>query len=150
MVSLKGVKQSSIAVLLGETNELKTIKSFKYSASTNEIVENEKLAVKVESTTHTLIAVPDPIGGVLAIGEYIISYHNMTSSSNTPKEISIDPVLVTAYTFLNDSYNKCILGDLDGTLYLLTLEISNMFVVKINSTVIGQVIRHKSTCFKKS
>lgn len=95
VVSLKGVRQqAAIAVLLGEINELKTIKTFKYYPGTNEITEETKLAVKVEATTHTLIAVPDPIGGVLAIGEYIISYHDLYGGS--VKELSIDLVVVTA------------------------------------------------------
>lgn len=142
MAGLKGVSQSQVAVLLGEINELKTIKVFKYSAGTNDFVENEKLTIKVESTTHTLIAVPNPIGGILAIGEYIISYHSMNSTSNTSKEVSIDPVLVTAYTFFNNSYDKCILGDSDGHLYMLSLEISNMTVTSISSLIIGQVINY--------
>jgi DNA damage-binding protein 1 len=96
IVSLKGVNESSIAVLLGEINELKTIKTYKYNALMNDIKENEKLTCKVESTTHTLIAVPDPIGGVLAIGEYIISYHDLSCTGSGTKDISIDLATVTA------------------------------------------------------
>jgi DNA damage-binding protein 1 len=95
MVSLKGIQQSSIAVLVGEINELKTIKTFKYWAGPNEITETKKLTVKVEATTHTLIAVPDPIGGVLAIGEYIISYNDLSGGGGS-KELSIDLITVTA------------------------------------------------------
>lgn len=42
------------------------------------------------------------------------------------------------YTFLNDSYDQCILGDSEGYLYLLTLETSNLKVTGIISSVIGQ------------
>lgn len=96
MVSLQGIQQSSIATLSGEVSELKYIKAFKYKPGTNEIINDEKLTCKVEATTHTLISVPDPIGGVIAIGEYIISYHDLNFTSGGTKELSIDLVTVTA------------------------------------------------------
>lgn len=43
------------------------------------------------------------------------------------------------HTFFNNSCNQCILGDSEGRLYLLSLELSNMKVMQINSTIIGQV-----------
>ncbi|KAI9468079.1 MAG: CPSF A subunit region-domain-containing protein [Benjaminiella poitrasii] len=136
MVALKALKTSQIAVLVGRINEVKTVKSMKFQTIDDQL--NEDVAVQVETTTHTLISVPDPIGGVLAIGEYIISYHDLLSSGSTPKELSIDPVIVTAHTFLNDSYTHCIIGDSEGTLYMLTLGISNMKVNNISSTIIGK------------
>lgn len=96
IVALRGVQLSSMAILLGEINELKTIKIFKYKPGTNELSESPKLSVRVEATTHTLIAVPDPYGGLLSIGEYIISYHDLSLPSVTTKELSIDLVTVTA------------------------------------------------------
>jgi DNA damage-binding protein 1 len=139
MIALRGIQQSTMAVLLGEANELKTIKAYKYVPGSNEMVENEKTTFKVESTTHTLIAVPDPIGGVLCIGEYIIAYHDLTAMGIAPKELSIDPVVVTAYTFLDNSYELCVLGDQEGNLYMLSLEISNMRVNRLSSSTIGMV-----------
>lgn len=94
MVSVKGYLQPTLTALVGEINELKTIKTFRYTLGNSDIVEIEKATVKVESTTHTLIAVPEPIGGVLAIGEYIISYHDLASVGT--KELSIDLVFITA------------------------------------------------------
>ncbi|KAI7899232.1 CPSF A subunit region-domain-containing protein [Cokeromyces recurvatus] len=136
MVALKGIKASQIAVLVGRINEIKTIKSMKFQTIDDQL--HEDVTVQVEATTHTLIAVPDPIGGVLAIGEYIISYHDLLSSGSAPKELSIDPVIITAHTFLNNSYTHCIIGDSEGTLYMLTLEINNMKVNSISSTIIGK------------
>lgn len=138
MVSLKGIHQSNIAVLLGEINDLKTIKTFRYNAGLNEITENDKLQVGVEATTHTLIPVPDPIGGVLAIGEYIISYYDFSSPGSAPKELSIDPTVVTAFTFLENSYDHCMIGDAEGYLYMLTFDITNLKVHQIHSRTIGQ------------
>ncbi|CAO3619548.1 unnamed protein product [Mucor hiemalis] len=135
MVSVKGFSQPTLTALVGEINELKTIKTFRYTLGNSDIVEIEKATVKVESTTHTLIAVPEPIGGVLAIGEYIISYHELASVGT--KELSIDLVFITAYTFLKDSLHQCVLGDSEGCLYLLTLEISNTKVIGISSAIIG-------------
>lgn len=145
MVELRGVQQSSLAVLLGETNELKMIKSYKY-LTTNEMNENERVMVKVESTTHALITVPDPIGGVLSVGEYIIAYHDLTTVAGTPKELSIDPVVLTAYTFLDNSYEQCVLGDQEGNLYMLSLEIFNMRVNNLSSTTIGRVRTKSCIC----
>lgn len=135
MVSCKGFVHPTITALLGEINELKTIKTFRYGLNNVDLIEVEKATVKVESTTHTLIAVPEPIGGVLAIGEYIISYHDLASGGT--KELSVDLVFVTAYTFLKGSMNQCVLGDSEGCLYLLTLEISHTKVVGISSSIIG-------------
>lgn len=47
--------------------------------------------------------------------------------------------LFVRHTFLHGSFNQCILGDSEGYLYLLTLEISNLKVTGIASTIIGQV-----------
>ncbi|KAI8636915.1 CPSF A subunit region-domain-containing protein [Parasitella parasitica] len=138
MVSLKGIHQSSIAVLLGGIDNLKTIKTFKYNALLNEISENDKLQVGVEATTHSLVAVPDPIGGVLSIGEYIISYYDLLSPGSTPKELSIDPTVVMATSFLENSYDHCMIGDAEGYLYMLTFDINNLKVHQIHSTLIGQ------------
>lgn len=95
MACVKGFQQPTLSALLGEINELKTLKTFRYTLGNTDLVEIEKAAVKVESTAHTLIPVPEPIGGVLAIGEYIVSYHDLIGTGGT-KELSIDLVLVTA------------------------------------------------------
>ncbi|KAI8328162.1 CPSF A subunit region-domain-containing protein [Choanephora cucurbitarum] len=139
MVALKGIQQSCIAALLGEINELKTIKIFRCDPQKSELVENEKLTVKVEATTHMLIPVPNPIGGLLAVGEYILSYHDLSTNSREPKELSIDPVTITSYVFLEGSCDSCLLGDSEGYLYFLRLETINMKVNNIHSTMIGQI-----------
>ncbi|KAI8368044.1 mono-functional DNA-alkylating methyl methanesulfonate N-term-domain-containing protein [Blakeslea trispora] len=139
MVALRGLQQSCVAALLGEINELKTIKIFRCLPSSTELVENEKLTVKVEATTHMLIAVPDPIGGLLAVGEYILSYHDLSTNSREPKELSIDPVTITSYVFLEGRYDACLLGDSEGYLYFLKLETTNMKVNNLSSTMIGQI-----------
>jgi hypothetical protein len=92
MIPLYGVTSSSVAVLLPESDEVKVIKLFK--CERDQIQTNEQVSIHVEPTTHLLIPVPDPIGGIISVGEYIITYHDFQGGY---KELSIEPVTVTSY-----------------------------------------------------
>ncbi|KAI8975445.1 mono-functional DNA-alkylating methyl methanesulfonate N-term-domain-containing protein [Mycotypha africana] len=158
-------RNSAIATLVGVQDELKTIKTFiaptqkpyqqtsypkltnnnsQDSQTTNKLFtrelevlsETNQYTANVDATTHTLIAVPPPLGGVLSVGEYIIAYHNVHSSNSSPKEVSIDPVVITAYTFLKDSAWQCVLGDSEGQLYILTLSYGYQGVTEVNTTLV--------------
>lgn len=137
ITALEGIQKSSFAVLVGENQELKTLKVFKYIPG--RIMEVEKYTATVEETAHRLICVPEPVGGVLVIGRYIISYHD-PAQSTAPKGYSINPMEVTAHSFLHKSYNKCILVDSIGNFYILTLNISSSKVASLDVThIVGKV-----------
>ncbi|RCH91996.1 DNA damage-binding protein 1a, partial [Rhizopus azygosporus] len=139
-LSVAALQQASYAsVLVGELEDLKTIKTFKYCEGPKELVEKKNMAMKVEATTHTLVTVPAPLGGMLAIGEYVITYYD--PFSNTVRELSIEPVLVTAWEYLSDGSNRFLLGDSEGYLYMFILETGHNKVVNLSSTLIGQVVR---------
>lgn len=74
--------------------DLKTIKTFKYRDEYKDLLERNKSIIKVEASTHVLVPVPEPLGGLLVIGEYIITYFDPLT--NTNRELSIDPARVTA------------------------------------------------------
>lgn len=86
-------RKGSISVLSGESDGLKTIQTFMYNDELKTLTENKKSTIKVEETTHTLLTVPQPLGGMLVIGEYIITYYD--PYNNNMRELSIDPVKVT-------------------------------------------------------
>jgi hypothetical protein len=79
---------------VGEMEDLKTIKTFKYRDEYKDLLERNKSIIKVEASTHVLVPVPEPLGGLLVIGEYIITYFDPLT--NTNRELSIDPARVTA------------------------------------------------------
>ncbi|KAG1460698.1 hypothetical protein G6F56_005890 [Rhizopus delemar] len=132
-------RKGSISVLSGESDGLKTIQTFMYNDELKTLTENKKSTIKVEETTHTLLTVPQPLGGMLVIGEYIITYYD--PYNNNMRELSIDPVKVTSWTFMRDGSNRCLLGDEEGYLYLFSVETANNRVVNLSSTIIGQVSR---------
>lgn len=134
MVALNGIQRSSLAILVGAEEELKTLKIFNYADE--ELFENERYTTTVELTAHTLIAVPESIGGVLILGEYIISY---LDPSAVYKEISMEPVMVTAHAFLKNNEKACVLADNYGDLHLLTFRVSSTKVNGLSLTTIGQV-----------
>ncbi|CEI93729.1 hypothetical protein RMCBS344292_07957 [Rhizopus microsporus] len=146
-LSVATLQQASYAsVLVGELEDLKTIKTFKYCEGPKELVEKKNMAMKVEATTHTLVTVPAPLGVIqyeslalnlfLFIGEYVITYYD--PFSNTVRELSIEPVLVTAWEYLSDGSNRFLLGDSEGYLYMFILETGHNKVVNLSSTLIGQ------------
>ncbi|KAI8880494.1 hypothetical protein K501DRAFT_254965 [Backusella circina FSU 941] len=134
MIPLYGVSSSSVAVLLGEIEEIKTIKLFR--CDPGHIEENRNVVIQVEPTTHMLIPVPDHIGGIISVGEYIITYHDFQGGY---KELSIEPVMVTSYAFIDAECRECLIADRDGNLYVLELGITNMKVTSITSTILGSI-----------
>ncbi|KAG0745943.1 hypothetical protein G6F57_002896 [Rhizopus arrhizus] len=139
-ISVAALQQGGyLSVLVGEMEDLKTIKTFKYRDEYKDLLERNKSIIKVEASTHVLVPVPEPLGGLLVIGEYIITYFDPLT--NTNRELSIDPARVTAWEFMKDESNRYLLGDEEGYLYVFSIETSHNKIVNLSSTFIGQVSR---------
>ncbi|CAO3646922.1 unnamed protein product [Cunninghamella blakesleeana] len=118
MVFIGGYDYPTIAMKYkkNDGNHIKFYHIDLYNSNLNELYT---VVCSIEHSVHLLIPIPKPYAGVVAIGEYTITYYSLEGSYNA---ISIDAVMITSYCFMNDDPHQCILGDTSGTLYLLTMK----------------------------
>jgi len=75
----------------------------------------------VEKLADMLIAVPEPLGGVLIIGNESITYHS-GSNFHTFAPPSMQNSSITVFAPVDDNGSRFLLGDMSGHLFLLLLK----------------------------
>ncbi|ORX58192.1 hypothetical protein DM01DRAFT_1381820 [Hesseltinella vesiculosa] len=108
-------KQEPMVAVLYEEEDAMWLKFYKVKIDKQPLHEYYKIKSPLEFTSHLLIAVPGDQGAILVVGEYTIGYYSPQDSIC----VSVDVIMVTSHTFIND--RQCLLGDSLGTVYLLTL-----------------------------
>ncbi|KAI8064743.1 CPSF A subunit region-domain-containing protein [Gongronella butleri] len=125
---------ATVAVLFEEENAM-WLKFYHIKLDDQPLQHMLTIRSTVEFTSHMLLPVPQPYGGVLVVGEYTIGYYNPIHSDTVIVAQSMDAIVVTSYTFIG--HQKCVLGDSLGVLYLLTLSGSN-FVDEVHIQYLGE------------
>ncbi|KAK3842433.1 MAG: UV-damaged DNA binding protein 1 [Linnemannia gamsii] len=121
MVFLHGCQRLTLALLYQDKKEVRHVKTYEFDLKNKDKSETGWVQSGL-SGARTCIAVPAPIGGLLVVGEYSISYFNpaqMTSIS-----ITMNATIVQCYNHI-DQGNRYLLGDHKGMLYILVLECNN-------------------------
>ncbi|KAF7731208.1 DNA damage-binding protein 1a [Apophysomyces ossiformis] len=122
MVAVHGTGKPTIVVLYQEeSDDARQIKSYHIDMQGKTMLHKPNFHAHVETTAHMLISVPEPYGGVLVIGEFMISYYDLKV---THKSISIDSIMVTAYGLVKTDEPVFWLGDSFGTFYQLAFKTS--------------------------
>ncbi|ORZ19050.1 CPSF A subunit region-domain-containing protein [Absidia repens] len=122
MVAIEGLPMAAFAILY-EQDDGMLLKFYQVNLPRKQISTRYTVSGSLEASCHLLVPVPLPSGGVLAIGEFTISYFDVSGHDCS---LSIDTVVIKTYEFINDDLDddksiRCILGDTNGILYLLTL-----------------------------
>ncbi|KAG5189499.1 hypothetical protein JKP88DRAFT_353064 [Tribonema minus] len=71
----------------------------------------------VEAKASKLVAVPEPMGGLLVLGQTTVTYHNGISVKATP----ISQTMITAVGRVDDTGGRYLVGDITGGLRLIVL-----------------------------
>ncbi|SAL95103.1 hypothetical protein [Absidia glauca] len=137
MVALECVSEVPIFAVLYEQEHGVRLKFYQVQLSRKRISMKYAVSEALESTSHLLVPVPAPYGGVLVIGEYIISYYDLEGNNVA---ISIDSVVITTCEFIGGgSTPRCLLGDAMGFLYILTLDTTWAQKTSLDMSYLGQV-----------
>lgn len=121
---LHGTAKPTIAVLYRDMKEAVHIKTYEIGVREKEFVSSPWAQNDLEGGSSKIIPVPAPVGGVVVLGEETIVYLNKTSDDtdvflkaiNIPERSSI-----VCYGAIDPDGSRYLLGDHDGTLYLLVL-----------------------------
>ncbi|KAF9925024.1 DNA damage-binding protein 1a [Linnemannia zychae] len=121
MVFLHGYQRPTLALLYQDKKEVRHVKTYEFDLKNKDKSETGWSQSGL-SGARTLIAVPAPLGGLLVIGEYSISYFN--PAQMTAISITMNATIIQCYNHI-DQGTRYLLGDHKGMLYILVLEISN-------------------------
>ncbi|KAI8149358.1 CPSF A subunit region-domain-containing protein [Fennellomyces sp. T-0311] len=125
MVVLDDTERPTIVILYVDEKEVRRIKTYEINMRGRNLYERRTdglfTEIGIDSSDHSLAAVPAPYGGVLVIGELMISYYDVRGTS---KSTSINSMTPTAHAFIGNP-TECLLGDTFGNLHLLTLTTSS-------------------------
>lgn len=122
MQFLHGVpNQNPTIVFIHSDSANRNVKTYEVNLKEKELYKGPWKQNNVESEASILIAVPEPFGGVIILGQESICYHN------GEKFIAIAPTTIrhstiNCYTKVDNNGSRYLLGDLSGRLFLLLLE----------------------------
>jgi DNA damage-binding protein 1 len=114
----------TVAFVYQETNS-RNVKTYEINVKEKEFAKGPWKQDGVESEASILIAVPEPFGGALIVGQESICYHN------GEKYVAVAPPqlresTVTCYCKIDPNGARYLLGDMSGRLFLLLLEAEEM------------------------
>ncbi|KAG0202400.1 DNA damage-binding protein 1a [Mortierella sp. GBA30] len=118
MVFLHGCQRPTLAVLYQDKKEVRHVKTYEIDLKNTDKIETGWIQSGL-SGARTCIAVPSPIGGLLVVGEYSISYFNPAQPS-TPRSITINAAIMQCYNRVDDGL-RYLIGDHKGMLHILVL-----------------------------
>ncbi|KAF9583420.1 DNA damage-binding protein 1a [Lunasporangiospora selenospora] len=116
---LHGCTRPTLAVLYQDNKEVRHIKTYEFNLKTKEKSETGWIQSGL-SGAGLCIPVPTPIGGLLVVGEYSISYFNPAQRS-APRSITFPATIMRCYDRVDDDGTRYLLGDHTGMLYVLVL-----------------------------
>lgn len=117
---LHGTSVPTIAFIYQDTHA-RHVKTYEISLKEKEFAKGAWKQDNVESEASILIAVPEPYGGALIIGQESITYHS------GEKYVAIAPPVIrqstiVCYGKVDANGSRYLLGDMSGRLFLLLLE----------------------------
>jgi len=138
---LHGCAQPTIVLLYQDTKDNRHVKTYEISVKDKEFVDGPWGHPDVERTASLLIPVPQPLGGVLVVGEGAITYLNGTVT----KSITIDVGTMLSWGSVDSNGSRYLLGDSFGGLYVLVLNHDrgwDLKVEKLGETSISSSISY--------
>lgn len=109
-------------ILVHQDTHGRHVKTYEISLREKEFQKGPWKQDNVETEANLVIAVPEPFGGALIIGQESITYHN-----GDDKYLAIAPPMikqstVTCYGKVDANGSRYLLGDMAGRLFMLLLE----------------------------
>jgi DNA damage-binding protein 1 len=100
------------------------------------LIEKPFTQSNLEYSTSKMLAVPNPIGGLLFLSENSITYHN--GENFTVVQLK-KPTQWCGNGKIDTNGSRWLLGDAEGKLFVLTLTLSNEMVKSISIEEMGKV-----------
>ncbi|KAG0048736.1 DNA damage-binding protein 1a [Gryganskiella cystojenkinii] len=119
MCFLYGTSRPTLAVLHQDKKEVRHVKTYEFDLKTKDKYETGWVQSGLTGAK-TCVAVPTPIGGLLVIGEYSISYFNPAHPTE-PRSIAINSSILQCHERVDDRGDRYLLGDHTGMLHILVL-----------------------------
>ena len=95
MTVLEGTERPTVAVLYMDEKETRRVKTYEINLRGRDLFDRQSddlmTEFVVDSSDQLVAAVPSPVGGILVIGELMISYYDMHGSSKSTSINSMIP-----------------------------------------------------------
>ena len=144
MTFLYGCSRPTLALIYEDQYEKRHLKCYEMNLKDKELKERWFLN-NIEGKSQMLIPILMPYGGVIIIGEQIISYY---AGDGSVVSVAMKPCLIKAFGRLDNQTRRCLLGDQNGNLYLLLLEVAedNSRVTGLKLERLGETSIPSSIC----
>lgn len=97
IVFLHGCRKPTICVLYQDTSEARHVKTYEVILKDQDFDEGPWAQPNVESGANMLIAVPEPAGGVLVLGQHTIVYHSGRDGAIQATPVQMQGTSMRAY-----------------------------------------------------
>ncbi|KAF7723645.1 DNA damage-binding protein 1a [Apophysomyces ossiformis] len=136
MAFLQDATQPTLMILYEDALNRRYLQTFLLDLRHRELIGVDIVMDHFESEATQMIAMPSVVGGVILLGGKFIRY---LKPHQAPKAIGIKKSMINSYTLTNDDGSRILLGDAEGRLYLLTLNLLNGTVDSLCFISLGQI-----------
>lgn len=123
IVILNGCSRPTLCVIFKDSRHQCHLRTYNIDLREKELTAGPWSKNNLDPTAVKLIAVPEPINGVLLIGEAMISYLN--GGSHAPPSVIMEATVITSFCQADVSGNRFFLTDTNGVLYVLLILLSD-------------------------
>eukprot|EP00906_Rhabdomonas_costata_P037101 RCo052151 len=136
-----------IAVLFEDSKRNRHLKTYIVAVEEKDLLDGPFSQSNVESTANMLLPVTLPCGGLLIVGEELVTYHSGSSTRSTRwrTRSGADTSAQIRASCAVDSH-RFLLGDELGRLFLLTLELVDASV-SLQTTTIAETVIPSCLCY---
>ncbi|GAX83262.1 hypothetical protein CEUSTIGMA_g10688.t1 [Chlamydomonas eustigma] len=142
MIFLTGQERPTIAVLYEDLKKARHMKTYVMADAEKDLTEGPWSHQNLDPGSGMLLAVPQPLGGVIVVGESLVSY--LSFGSQTLRAAPIKPTSITAVGRIDADGSRYLLSDYLGNLYLMVLAHDRVTALGIKIEILGQ------TCIARS
>jgi len=142
---LHGCIKSTICVLCENHAQNRSVRTYIVDAREKELTEGPWQFQNANPTSHSLVAVPSPTGGILVISSTVITY--IGEGRDNVLSVAMPEAYVSALGAVDELGNKYLMGDFDGGLSLLSLEVESGKVVALSLDKLGHTSIPQSLCY---
>ncbi|KAI8364768.1 mono-functional DNA-alkylating methyl methanesulfonate N-term-domain-containing protein [Radiomyces spectabilis] len=136
MAFLQDTTEPTLLILYDDSMFRRYLQTFTIDLRNRELKPGDIVMDHFEPDANLLIALPAPVGGVILVAGKFIRY---LKPNQAPKAIGIKPCTINSYTIMNASGSRILLGDANGSLYLLNLTLNNNVVEALCFISLGTI-----------
>uniref|UniRef100_A0A7S0WJG8 DNA damage-binding protein 1 n=1 Tax=Chlamydomonas leiostraca TaxID=1034604 RepID=A0A7S0WJG8_9CHLO len=146
LAALAGCERPTLAVLYEDARHARHLKAYAVSVRDKDLVEVATISAQnLDPGAGLLVPLPAPLGGVVVLGESVISY---IGASQAPRSVPTPrPTIMKAAGRIDADGSRHLLSDHQGLLYLLVLAHDGKHVAGLKLEVVGRTSSASSLCY---